>query len=138
MKKINVHSLLKLTMPKVAQISFNFFRLGPRTIFRQSIQLLRANFWTRLISVLVVIVFDLIKFFQKKITHKELVQNLIQSIFLIIGATFGWIGATRIALKFWVQFSIWYLLFGLVGALLLGSLFEIFWKKMSLYKKMEK
>ena len=123
-KKRDLSVLLKLTMPKVVQLGFNFVRLGPRTIFRSGIQLLRANFWTRTLSVLVVIIFDVYLFLRKKITGRELIVNIINSLILIAGATIGWIGATAIALQYWEQHSLPYFIFGIIGASVVGFLFE--------------
>ena len=116
--------LLKLTLSQVAAMVANLVAIGPRIILRSAIQLLRANIWTRLVSALVLIVFDIYGYIKKKISFKQLVINLILAGSLIFGGTVGWVFGTDSALHIAAENTVIWVVAGLIGAGAAGSLVE--------------
>jgi len=121
--------LFKLALPKLAQIAVNLVQLGPRIILRSALQLLRANIWTRIISVAVVVTIDLIQFLRKKISKKQLVVNLILSFALLFGATTGWIFATNSVHGIAAENSVLWIIAGVLGAGIFSSVMDKCCKK---------
>jgi len=70
LKKFKAGNLVKLIFPKVATMALNFVRIGPRVILRSAFQLLRTNIWTRLISTILLVFFDVYSFCKGRICRK--------------------------------------------------------------------
>ena len=76
-KKVKSENLLKLIFPKVATMVMNFVRIGPRVILRSAFQILRTNIWTRLVSTVLLLFFDVYNFLKGRISRKQLFIDLI-------------------------------------------------------------
>jgi hypothetical protein len=127
--KLNKGNLAKLIFPKLATMAMNMISIGPRVILRYAFQILRTNIWTRIISTLLLISFDLYNFARKKISKKQLVINLILSAMLLIGGTTGWIFGTNSVYGIVAENTVIWIVAGLIGAGVLSSVFDITCKK---------
>ena len=117
--------LAKLIVPKLATMVMNLVTIGPRVILRSAFQLLRANIWTRLISTIVIVFFDLYSFARKKISLKQLIINLILSTALLFGGTIGWVFGTNSVLAVVAENTFIWILAGLIGAGVVSAIFNI-------------
>jgi len=116
--------LAKLIIPKLATMAMNLVAIGPRVILRSAFQLLRTNIWTRLISTLVLISFDLYNFARKKISFKQLVINLILSVSLLAGGTIGWMFGTNSVLAVVAENTVLWIIAGIAGAGIVSAVFD--------------
>ena len=86
---------VKLIAPKVVTAFTNILRMGPRIIFRSTVELLKANLITRIISSLSLLVIDLIDLARKRISRVQFIKNVILSALLVLSGTLGWELGTR-------------------------------------------
>jgi len=124
LKKLKGGNISKLIFPKVATIVFNFVRIGPRVILRSTFQLLRTNIWTRLISTILLVFFDLYSYMKRKISKKQLFINLVLSFSLLIGGTVGWTAGTSGALLIVAENTFLFIVAGIIGAGLFSAGFD--------------
>ena len=80
----------KMIAPKVVTAFTNVVRMGPRIIFRSTVELLKANLITRIISCLSLLVIDLIDLIRKRISRVQFIKNVILSALLVLSGTLGW------------------------------------------------
>jgi len=80
----------KLIAPKVVTAFMNVIRMGPRIIFRSTVELLKANLITRIISCLSLLVIDIIDLVRKRISRIQFIKNVILSALLVLSGTLGW------------------------------------------------
>ena len=123
--KLNKGNFAKLILPKLATMAMNLVSIGPRVILRSAFQVLRTNIWTRLISSLLLISFDLYSFARKKISRRQLVINLILSLTLLVGGTTGWMFGTNSVSAIVAENTLIWILAGLVGAGILSSVSDL-------------
>jgi len=98
-------SVVKIIAPKVVTAFANIMRLGPRMIFRSTMELLRANLLTRILSCATLLVVDIADLARKRISAVQFVKNVILSGMLIVSGTLGWnFGARWIVLEFFGGF----------------------------------
>jgi len=122
MKKFlnNIDTIFRMIAPKMVTILINAIRGGSRVILRSTVQLLRANMLTRILSCLTILLMDIIDLSRKRISKVQFIRNIILSFLLILFGTLGWnIGAKWFAIE---------ILGGLIGAGVMGmasnSLFD--------------
>ncbi|MCL2719321.1 MAG: hypothetical protein FWE14_11140 [Lachnospiraceae bacterium] len=122
MKKIlsNLDTIIRMITPKLVTILINAIRGGSRVILRSTVQLLRANMLTRIISCLTILLMDIIDLSRRRISKIQFIRNLVLSGLLILFGTIGWnIGASWFAIE---------ILGGLIGAAVMSmasnSLFD--------------
>jgi len=80
----------KMIAPKVVTAFTNVVRMGPRIIFRSTVELLKANLITRIISCLSLLVIDIIDLARHRISKIQFIKNIILSALLILSGTLGW------------------------------------------------
>jgi len=80
----------KLIAPKVVTAFTNVVRMGPRIIFRSTVELLKANLITRIISSLSLLVIDIIDLIRKRISKTQFIKNIVLSALLVLSGTLGW------------------------------------------------
>ena len=117
--------LVKLIIPKLATMAMNLVAIGPRVILRSAFQLLRTNIWTRLISTLVLVSFDLYNFAKKMISFKQLVINLVLSFSLLVGGTVGWMFGTNSVLAIVAENTVLWIIAGIAGAGIVSAVFDV-------------
>jgi|GEM_PF-495723 len=86
---------IKIIAPKIVTGIANILRLGPRMIFRSSMELLRANLITRILSCLTLLVVDVYDLAKKRISRVQFVKNVMLSAMLVISGTVGWEWGSR-------------------------------------------
>jgi hypothetical protein len=128
--KFDKGNIVKLILPKVATMGINLISIGPRVILRSAFQIMRTNIWTRIISTLVIVSFDLYNFAKKKISKKQLAINLILSATLLIGGTTGWIFGTNSVTGIVAENTVLWIVAGLIGAGALSSISNSIGKKL--------
>lgn len=97
---------MKIIAPKIVTGFANIVRLGPRIIFRSSMELLRANLITRILSCLTLLVVDVYDLAKKRISRPQFIKNVILSALLIVSGTVGWYwGAGWFALEIFAGFA---------------------------------
>ena len=116
----NFETIIRMLAPKVVTILVNAIRGGSRVILRSTVQLLRANMLTRILSCLTILMMDIIDLSRHRISKIQFVRNIILSGLLILFGTLGWnIGARWFAIE---------ILGGLIGAAVMSmasnSLFD--------------
>jgi len=114
MKKFlnNLDTIIRMITPKMVTILINAIRGGSRVILRSTVQLLRANMLTRILSCLTILMMDIIDLSRKRISKVQFVRNIILSCLLVLFGTLGWnIGAKWFAVE---------ILGGLIGAGVMG------------------
>ena len=121
--------LAKLVVPKLATMVMNLVVIGPRIILRSAFQLLRTNIWTRIISTIVLVSFDLYSFFKKKISKKQLIINMILSLSLLVGGTVGWVFGTNSVLAIVAENTIIWIAAGIIGAGIASAVFDTLCRK---------
>lgn len=93
-------AIVKLAAPKVVTAGVNVMRMGPRIILRSTVELLRANLITRILSCVTILVMDIFDLSRKRISKSQFVVNVILSLLLVVGGTVGWnFGGRWIALE---------------------------------------
>jgi len=83
-------AVLKLAAPKVVTAGVNVMRMGPRIILRSTVELMRANLLTRILSCVTILVFDIFDLSRKRISKSQFTVNVILSLLLVVGGTIGW------------------------------------------------
>jgi len=121
--------LFKLIVPKLAAMMMNLISIGPRVILRSAFRLLKANIWTRLISALIIVIFDLYSYLRKRISRKQLIINLILSASLLAGGTVGWVFGTNSVLGIVAENTIIWIVAGIVGAGIASAVFDAICRK---------
>ena len=94
-------AIVKLAAPKVITAGVNVMRMGPRIILRSTVELLRANLLTRILSCVTILVVDIFDLSRKRISKTQFVINGVLSLLLIIGGTVGWNFGGR-----WIVFEV--------------------------------
>jgi len=93
-------SLIKLAAPKVVTAGVNVMRMGPRIIMRSTVELMRANLLTRILSCITILIIDIFDLSRKRISKTQFIANVILSLLLVVGGTVGWnFGGRWIALE---------------------------------------
>jgi hypothetical protein len=96
---------IKIIAPKIVTGLANVMRLGPRMIFRSSMELLRANLLTRILSCVTLLVVDIYDLAKRRISKVQFVKNVLLSAMLVISGTVGWEWGSRwIVLEFFGGF----------------------------------
>ena len=129
LSKLNKGNLVRLLLTNVTTMGINLISIGPRVILRSTFQLMRANIWTRIISTIVLITFDLYNFFRKKISKKQLVINMILSSLLLGGGTTGWAFGTNTVSVIVAENTVLWIVAGIIGAGTFGSVFNAIGRK---------
>ena len=80
----------KMVAPKVVTAFANIVRMGPRIIFRSTVELLKANLITRIISCFSLLIIDIIDLARKRISKVQFTKNVILSAILVLSGTLGW------------------------------------------------
>ena len=127
--KLNKGNLVKLILPKITTMMINLISIGPRVILRSAFQILRTNIWTRLISTIFLISFDIYNFARKKISKKQLIINLTLSAALLVSGTAGWIFGTNSVSAIVAENTVIWIIAGLIGAGVLSSIFDMLCRK---------
>jgi len=83
-------AMVKLAAPKVVTAGVNVMRMGPRIILRSTVELLRMNLLTRILSCITILIFDIIDLSRKRISKTQFVVNVVLSLLLIVSGTIGW------------------------------------------------
>ena len=123
-------SLVKIVAPKVVTGLANIMRMGPRMIFRSTMELLRANLITRILSCLSLLVIDMADLFRKRISVPQFVKNVILSALLIVSGTLGWnFGSRWIVLEIFGGFVD--IVGGIIGAGIMSFLSNVVLDKIS-------
>ena len=111
---MNKDKIVRLVAPQAAKIGTNLLRSGFRIVLRSSVQLMRANVLTRIISCLTIFILDLIDLSKHRISIAQLIRNMILSILLVLLGVLGWnIGAQWLAIEF---------IGGVIGMLFMSTL----------------
>lgn len=93
-------AIVKLAAPKVITAGVNIVQMGPRIILRSTVQLLRANLLTRILSTITILIVDIYDLSRKRISKSQFAVNCVLSILLVVGGTLGWnFGGRWIALE---------------------------------------
>ena len=130
LNKFNKGNFVKLIFPKIATMMINLLSIGPRVILRSAFQILRTNIWTRVISTVLLISFDLYSFVRKRISKKQLVINLILSATLLIGGSAGWLFGTNSISTVVAENTVLWIIAGLAGAGVFSAVFDKICRKM--------
>ena len=121
-------SAIRMFAPKLVTIGLNILRMGPRIIVRSTIQLLRANLFTRIISCLTLFILDVVDLYRHRISKAQFCRNILLSLILIGCGTFGWnLGSKWILLE--IFGSAVEIIGGLVGAGIAGALSSVAFDK---------
>ena len=88
--KSNPSEVAKLAAPKVVQVLYNAIIIGPRLILRSAFYLLRANIVTRVLSAVVLVIFDTYFLIRRHISIRQYFINVAMALALLIGSTAGW------------------------------------------------
>ena len=94
-------AVVKLVAPKVVTAGVNVMRMGPRIILRSTVELLRANLITRILSCITILIVDIFDLSRKRISRTQFIVNMILSLMLVVGGTIGWTFGGR-----WIVFEI--------------------------------
>ena len=98
-------SAIKLVVPKIVTAFANMLRMGPRIILRSTVELMRANLITRILSCLTLLSIDVFDLVRKRISMSQFVKNVILSALLVVSGTVGWnLGSRWIVLEFFGGF----------------------------------
>ena len=123
-------SLVKLVAPKVVTALANIMRLGPRMVFRSTMELLRANLLTRILSCLTLLVIDVHDLSRKQISVPQFIKNVMLSAMLVVSGTLGWnLGTRWFALEFFGGFVD--IVGGILGAGLMSFVSNLLLDKVS-------
>ena len=94
-------TIIKLVTREVVTALVNILQMGPRIIFRSTVQLLRANLLTRVLSCITILIIDIYDLIRRRISKKQFICNVILSVLLIITGTIGWnMGGLWLAFEF--------------------------------------
>ena len=83
-------AFLRMFLPKLVTAAINIFRGGFRIIYRATIELLRANFFTRIISCSTIFMLDIIDLCRRRISKMQFIKNVLNTAVMIISGTIGW------------------------------------------------
>jgi len=83
-------AVIKLAAPKVVTAGVNIMYMGPRIILRSTVQLLRANLLTRILSCITILILDVYDLGRKRISRLQFAVNLVLSLILVVSGTIGW------------------------------------------------
>ena len=83
-------SAIKLVAPKVVTAGVNVMRMGPRIILRSTVELLRMNLFTRILSCITILIFDIYDISRNRISKTQFTVNVILSLILVVSGTIGW------------------------------------------------
>ena len=123
-----VESAVRMFLPKMVTITINALKMGPRMIFRSTIQLLRANIFTRILSCLTLLLLDVADLFRHRISKIQFARNIMLSLILIACGTFGWnIGSKWLVLE--ILGSAVEIVGGMLGAGIFGVLSNLVFDK---------
>ena len=108
-------TLIKLAAPKIVTAGVNIMHMGPRIILRSTIELLRANLFTRILSCVTILVVDIYDLTRKRISKTQFTCNVILSLLIIVSGTIGWnMGGLWFAFEFLGGFAD--IIGGIIGA----------------------
>jgi len=129
--KININgidSAVRMAAPKIITIGINILRMGPRMIFRSSIQLLRASLFTRILSCMTLLLLDVTDLCRRRISKMQFLRNILLSLILVACGTFGWnMGSKWLVLE--ALGSAVEIIGGMIGAGILGVLSNVVFDK---------
>ena len=111
----------KLILPKLTTILINLIKFGPRIIMRSTMQLLRANIWIRIVSTLVMLLVDIIRYLTGRISKKQFALDVALSLSLLVGGTAGWYAGTGAIVGIVAENTVLWIVAGMVGAGVLGA-----------------
>ena len=112
---------IKIIAPKIVTGLANIMRLGPRMIFRSTVELLRANLLTRILSCITLLAVDIYDLARKRISWVQFTKNVILSAMLVVSGTVGWNWGSRwIVLEFFGGFVD--IVGGIIGAAIMSFL----------------
>jgi len=111
--------IARMAAPKAAQVLYNILTIGPRLILRSVYMVMRVNIVTRLISVLILLVFDTYALARKRISWKQFAINVSLALMLLVGGTFGWYGGQGLVSRFFESTAV-AIIGGIIGAVALG------------------
>ena len=94
-------AVVKLVAPKVVTAGVNVMRMGPRIILRSTVELLRANLITRILSCITILIVDIFDLSRKRISKSQFIVNMVLSLLLVVGGTVGWTFGGR-----WIVFEV--------------------------------
>jgi hypothetical protein len=83
-------SIVKLVAPKVVTAGVNILQMGPRIILRSTVELMRANLLTRILSCITILIIDIFDLSRKRISKTQFAVNVVLSLLLIVSGTIGW------------------------------------------------
>jgi len=83
-------AIIKLAAPKIVTAGVNVMQMGPRIILRSTVELLRANLLTRILSCVTILIVDIYDLSKNRISKSQFTVNIILSLLLVIGGTVGW------------------------------------------------
>jgi hypothetical protein len=113
-KYINKDKIVRMIAPQAAKIGANLIRSGFRVALRSSVQLMRANLITRIISCLTILVLDIRDLTKHRISVAQFIRNIIFSVLLVVFGVFGWnIGAQWFAIE---------IIGGIIGMLFMSTI----------------
>jgi len=112
--------IAKLAAPKLAQVVFNILQIGPRIILRSAYMILRANIITRIISAVVLMVFDSISFARKRISLRQYFINVTLALMLLFGGTAGWYAGEYFVAWVLIENAVLTIIICIIGAGLFG------------------
>ena len=123
-------SVVKLLLPKVVTAFANILRMGPRIILRSTMELMRANLITRILSCLTLLVIDVVDLVRKRISTTQFVKNIVLSALLVVSGTVGWnLGSRWIVIEFFGAFVD--IIGGIIGAGIMSVISNILLDKAS-------
>jgi hypothetical protein len=119
-KVANVNDLVCLGAPKLAQVFYNALRVGPRVVLSSVFEFLRANVITRILSALVLISIDTVRFLRGRVSRKQYFIDVALALTLLVSGTAGWfIGSNFIGM--FLESMVLGIAAGIVGAGVLGA-----------------
>ena len=93
-------AIIKLAAPKIVTAGVNVMQMGPRIILRSTVELLRANLLTRILSCVTILILDIYDLGRRRISAMQFGVNVVLSLLLVVGGTVGWnFGGRWIALE---------------------------------------
>ncbi|MCL2169249.1 MAG: hypothetical protein FWB74_04395 [Defluviitaleaceae bacterium] len=111
--------IVRMAAPKAAQVLYNILTVGPRLILRSVYMVMRVNIVTRLISVVILLVFDTYALVRKRISWKQFLINVSLALMLLVGGTAGWYAGQGLVARFFDS-TVVAIIGGIIGAALLG------------------
>jgi len=120
--KKKIENIVKMVTPKVVTVVTNIVRMGPRIIFRSTVEMMRANLLTRILGCITLLIIDIVDLIRKRISIVQFAKNGILSGILVLSGTLGWeLGvywlSVELAGMIVVEVTV-----GLIGAAILSSL----------------